>query len=163
VRNLAALIAATALAGCATYNPIPEGYTGPIATITDSGHAEDGSKAQLFALTDIDGNHIMNSFWASANASEGRGFSLTVVISERKIPAKPMKATLKASHTTAAPIHAIASKMAGTFFSVEGTADFEPKPNGKYVVKGELSKGGSSVWIEDLDTGQIVSQKIEEK
>ncbi|MDD5328686.1 MAG: hypothetical protein PHX38_01670 [Sulfuricella sp.] len=160
MKNLIALLIATSLFGCATYKPIPDGYTGPQATVRDSGHSEDGTKAQLFALTDIDGNRIMNSFWASANASHGRGFALTVVISDRQVPATSMKATLKGSHTTAAPIHAIASQMAGTFYSVEGTVDFSPKPSGKYVVKGELRKSGSTVWIEDSETGQPVTEKI---
>lgn len=155
-------IAAT-LVGCASYKPIPEGYTGPVATVSDSGHAEDDTKAQLFALTEIDNNQIMNSFWASANASHGKGFALTVVISDRQVPAKPMKATLKASHTTAAPIQALASQMAGTFYSVEGTVDFAPKANGRYVIRGELKKGSSAVWIEDAETGQPATEKITEK
>lgn len=154
------LIAATFFTGCATYKPVPDGYTGPLATISDSGQRESGTKAQLFALTDIDGNRIMNSFWASARASQGQGFALAVVISDRQIPAKPMKATLKASHTTAAPIQAIASQMAGTFFSAEGIVDFTPKPDGKYVVRGELKKNDSSVWIEDVETGQAVTERI---
>jgi hypothetical protein len=163
MRVAVALLMAVMLTGCAAYKPVPEGYTGPIATVADSGHAEDRTKAQLFALTDIDGNRIMDSFWASANASHGRGFALTVVISKRQVPAKPMKATLMASHTTAAPIQAIAGKMAGTFYSVEGTVDFMPKANGRYVVRGELKKTGSSVWIEDADTGQPVTEKVVEK
>src|SRR5215203_6117068 len=124
--------------GCANYKPVPEGYTGPVATVSDSGFAEDGSKAQLFVLDGVDGNRIANSFGASASASHGRGFALSMSIVDRQVPAKPMKVALRASHTTAAPIHAIASQMAGTFFSVEGVVDFTPQPNGKYVVKGEL-------------------------
>ncbi|HJV28331.1 MAG TPA: hypothetical protein VJ673_21825 [Aromatoleum sp.] len=162
------LLLAANLFGCATYRPVPEGYAGAVARITDSGYSENGyseggSKGQLFALTEINGNRIMNSFWASANASRGQGFALTVVISDRQVPAEPMKATLRASHTTGAPIHAIASQLAGTFHSVEGTVDFSPKPNGKYVVKGELKKGGSAVWIEDADTGEPATEKIVEK
>lgn len=168
VKRIFLLFVAANLFGCATYKPVPEGYTGAVATITDSGRSESGysegsSKAELFALTDIDGNRIMNSFRASAIASHGQGFSLTVVISNRQVPAEPMKATLRGSHTTAAPIHAIASQLAGTFHSVEGTVDFSPKPNGKYVVKGELKKGGSAIWIEDTETGEPVTEKIIEK
>lgn len=154
------LLATTLFAGCSTYQPVPEGYKGATATISDSGRAEDASKAQLFALTEIEGNRIMNSFWASSNASYGKGFALTVVISERQVPSRPMKVALRGSHTTAAPIHAIASKMAGSFHSVEGVVDFTPKPNGRYVVKGDLKKDMSSVWIEDAETGQIVTEKI---
>jgi hypothetical protein len=159
------VLLAAGLFGCAAYKPVPEGYTGAVATIADSGRSESGysegsSKAELFALTDIDGNRIMDSFWATQNASRGQGLSLTVVISSRQVPARPMKATLKGSHTTGAPIHAIASQLAGTFYSVEGTVDFSPKPNGKYIVKGELKKGGSMVWIEDAETGEPATEKI---
>lgn len=151
------------LSGCASYKPVPEGYTGPVATVSDSGFAEDGSKAQLFVLSEVDGNRIDTSIGASAGASHGRGFALTTSIIERQVPAKPMKVALRATHTTAAPIHAIASQMAGTFFSVDGVVDFSPQPNGKYVVKGELKKDASSVWIEDANTQQPVTEKIVKK
>jgi len=151
------------LSGCANYKPVPEGYTGPVATVSDSGFSEDGSKAQLFVLSDVDGNRIATSIGASAQASQGRGFALTIDIIQRQVPAKPMKVGLRATHITAAPIQAIASQMAGTFFSVEGAVDFSPKPNGKYVVKGELKKEGSSVWIEDSDTQLPVTEKIVKK
>ncbi len=143
--------------GCATFEPVSKEYTGPTATLKDSGFSEDASKAQLFAAVEIDRNRVMNAFWASANASQGRGNSLSTVFPERKVKAAPMKVTLKGSHATGAPIAAIASQMAGTFFSVEGVVDFTPKPDGKYVVKGELKKEKSTVWIEDLETGKPVS------
>jgi hypothetical protein len=43
---------------------------------------------------------------------------------------------------------------------VDGVVDFNPTPEGIYVVKGELKKEGSSVWIEDVKTGQIVTEKV---
>ncbi|MCY1169937.1 MAG: hypothetical protein V4455_14985 [Pseudomonadota bacterium] len=151
------------LFGCASYKPVPEGYAGPVAEVSDSGFSEDGSKAQLFVLSEVDGNRIANSFGASASASHGRGFALTTEIVQRQVPAKPMKVGLRASHTTAAPIQAIASQIAGTFFSVEGVVDFSPQPDGKYIIKGELKKEGSSVWIEDANTQQPVTDKIVQK
>ena len=163
MNKITALLIALSLTGCATFQPIPEGYSGPLASIKDSGQYEDGSKAQVFAVTEISGNRIMNSFWASANASRGQGFALNLVISERQLPAQPVRVTLKGSHTTAAPIHAIASQMAGTFHSVEGSVDFSPKANGRYVVNGQLQKGASAVWIEDVDSGEIVTEKVSEK
>jgi len=152
-----------ALSGCASYKPVPEGYTGPVATVSDSGFSEDGSKAQLFVLSEVDGNRIDSSIGATAAASHGRGFSLSTSIIQRQVPAKPMKVGLRATHTTAAPIQAIASQIAGTFFSVEGVVDFSPQPNGKYIVKGELKKEGSSVWIEDADTQRPVTEKVVKK
>jgi hypothetical protein len=76
------------------------------------------------------------------------------------VKAKPMKVTLRGSHATGAPIHAMASQMAGTFFSVEGSVDFSPQENRKYRVKGELKKEKSSVWIEDAETGEPATSVI---
>lgn len=129
-----ALVVATAVAatGCATYEPVPKEYTGPTATIRDTGFSEDGTKAQMFALVELDGNRLMNAFWASRTASDGKGSSLTTVFPERKVKAAPLKLTIRGSHATGAPIHAMASQMAGTFFSGEGTVDFTPQPNGTF-------------------------------
>jgi hypothetical protein len=148
------LCCAWLLASCATYQPVPKDYTGPTASVRDTGFSEDGTKAQMFALVEVDGNRIMNAFWASANASQGRGASLSTVFPERQVQARAMKVKLQGSHATGAPIHAMASQLAGTFFSVEGVVDFTPKANGRYAVKGELKKGKASVWIEDAETGQ---------
>jgi hypothetical protein len=61
---------AVALTGCVT-NPIPEGYTGPRATIRDTGYA--------------DGN--------------SRGFSMSPVFISREVPAnKPLTLKLIGSH-----------------------------------------------------------------
>ena len=160
--SLPALVIASALAisGCATYEPVTKEYNGPTATLRDTGFSEDSTKAQMFAATEIDGNRIMNSFWASANASHGRGASLSTIFTERRVKAAPMKVTLKASHATGAPIAAMASQMAGTFFSVEGVVEFTPKAEGQYVVKGVLKKERSSVWIEDLETGKPVTTVV---
>ena len=159
-RTLALLGCMLALAGCATYQPVPQGYTGPTASVRDSGISEDSTKAQMFALMEIDGNRIANAFGASAIASQGRGASLTTVYPERSVQIRPMKVVIRGSHATGAPIHAMASQMAGTFFSVEGTVTLTPTANGKYVVKGELKKDKSSVWIEDSETGQAVTDKV---
>jgi len=74
-----------------------------------------------------------------------------------------MKVKLLATHITPAPIQALVSHAAGTFFAVEGVVNFNPQPNGRYVVKGELKKDRSSVWLEDANTNQPVTEKIVEK
>ncbi|WP_139351771.1 hypothetical protein [Polaromonas sp. A23] len=157
------LLLGLSLHGCATYKPVPEGYTGPVAVVADSGTPGDGRKSVIFAMMDVDGQAISTSFGASASASYGQGASLTTRFIARPVPAKPMKVRLKGSHITGAPIHAMASQIAGTFFSVEGVVDFTPVAGGSYVVKGELKKGASSVWIEDRATGLPVTEKIVEK
>lgn len=160
MKKLAFLLVAAALSGCATFKPVPDGYQGPVAYVTDSVIPEDSSKAKIFALVEIDGNRISNSFSDTAQASAGRGFSMSSAVTVRMVPPKLMKATIRGSHATAAPIQAMASQLAGTFFSVEGVVEFEPKPEVRYVVKGSLAKESSSVWIEEADSGTIVTRKI---
>jgi hypothetical protein len=95
------------LAGCATYKPIPENYTGPIATVADSGQSEDSTKAQIFALSEIDGHGIRDSFGTSHQASYGQGALLRLAITERQVPARAMKVKIRGSHATGAPMRTI--------------------------------------------------------
>jgi hypothetical protein len=159
-RLFTALVLTLSLGACATFEPVPKDYTGPTATVVDTGTSEDGTKARLYALVAIDGNGIRNAFSASAEASAGRGATIVTVYPTRKVPVRPMKLKLRASHATGAPIHAIASQMAGTWFAVEGIVDFTPEAGRTYVVKGELGKEKSSVWIEDKETGKPVTSVL---
>lgn len=156
---LTVLLVAT-LAGCATYKPVPENYTGPTATVIDSGKSEDSSKAQIFALTEIEGHRVLDSFDASRQASRGLGALLRLELTERQVPAQAMKVKIRGSHATGAPIHALTSRAMGTFFEVEGVVEFNPQADKRYKVVGTLSKVGSAVWIEEEDTHQPVTQKI---
>jgi hypothetical protein len=160
MRFLLTALLTTLLIGCATHKPVPKDYSGPIATIADSGLSEGSTKAQFFVLSEIDGNKIPTSVGASAGANSGQGFALKTNFVTRDVPAKPMKVKLLATHSTGAPIHAMFSQAIGTFFAVEGIVEFNPQPNGKYIVKGELKKEGSSVWIEDASTNQPVTEKV---
>ena len=155
-----ALSIALGLGGCASYVPVEKDYTGPTATLADTGFSEDGSKAQMFAVIEVDSRRVTNAFSASASASHGRGNNLTTIYPSRTIKAERTKFLIKCSHTTGAPIAAIASQIAGTFFSVEGAVEFAAKAGGRYAVKGELTKQKSSCWIEDLETGKPASSVI---
>jgi hypothetical protein len=164
MKLFAALILASSLIGCAAYQPVPEGYTGPTAKVADTGDYVDAyTKGQIFALMAVDGQRIKDSFWASNMASQGQGFTLSMDVQERKVPVRPMQVTLRGSHLTGAPIHAIMAKAAGTYFSVEGTVPFTPQADTLYVVKGVLGNGASSVWIEELISGKVVTDKVVEK
>ncbi len=147
---ISTLVLLTAVSGCATYEPlVPANFSGPTATIADHGHIEDNTKGQLFYLESVDGKAVESSRIATRRASEGKGFSLTLAFKEHRVPARPLKLKIVATHVTAAPIHEIASRTIGTFFSVEGEITFTPLPGRVYFVNGKLAKSGSSVWIAD--------------
>jgi uncharacterized lipoprotein YajG len=50
VRTIIILAAFLLLTGCATYQPIPEGYTGPVAKITDTYANKEPTKAHYYEL-----------------------------------------------------------------------------------------------------------------
>jgi len=156
---ISATFAAT-ISGCSTYKPLPENYTGPTANVEDSGFTEGSTKAQIFALVEIDGHSITDSFQATRRASASQGATISLFIIDRNIKSTPTKVKIRGSHATGMPIHEFASRAAGTFFEVEGVVDFDPAPNAKYRVTGSLSKSTSSVWIEELETHKAVTEKI---
>jgi hypothetical protein len=161
MKHVLSLLAAALLAACAgPPKAVPDDYKGPIAVLTDTGRQEDGSKGQFFAALEIDGVGIQNAIRETRAASYGKGPVLTSRYTTRDIPARPMKIKIIATHQTAAPIHEIASRMAGTFFSVEGVVDFRPAEGRQYAVVGELAKEKSCAWITDTQASQPASEKV---
>jgi hypothetical protein len=160
ILSIAAIATAAIVAGCANYDPIPKGYTGPTAQVVDTATQEDSHKAQIFAVLEIDGHPVNNAFIETEKASHNKGLTLLARSWGRSVPVKPMQLKIRASHTTGAPIHEIFSRAAGTFYSVEGVVDFTPVEAHDYIVKGNLAKDGSAVWIEDMATGEAVTKKV---
>jgi len=160
-KSLLCLSLTFVFAGCATVSkPVPDDYKGPRVQLSDTGMQEDGSKGQFFVATEIDGSAIQNALRETRSASYGQGFSLSSRYTTRDVPVRPMKIKLTATHQTAAPIHAIASLMAGTFFSVDGVVDFKPIEGHQYEVTGELKKERSCVWISDVESKEPATEKV---
>lgn len=147
---LPALPALLALAGCAT-SPIPEGYSGPIATIRDSAASETSSRARFFFLSEIDGQPVRNVLGATRQANSGRGFSLNTVPFSRSVPARQATFTIEGKIAYGAPIQEIANM--ATVYTVQKKVTFSPESNRTYVVNGTLTADRKEVWIED-DSGK---------
>ncbi len=155
-RLLLAVLASTALAACAT-NPIPEGYTGPRATISDSAKSLGTSSADLFVLSKVDGKSIHESIIGTRQANSGRGFYMSPVEVKREVPAQPAKYTLVGRRVYAAPILELTNKI----YEITGELEFAPETDGSYVVKGTLDSNYSAVWLEDAKTGGLIGKKFE--
>ena len=146
------------LGGCATQlaKPTPESYNGPHAKIYDSMMKVDSSKGDFCVLETLNGDRIANSIGETLDRGRGKGLTLYPWVTDRRIPSLPAKAGLRCQTVHAAPIQALLGKVR----SVSGVVDFSPKDEGRYVVKGDLKESGSSVWIEDKDSGEIVTEKV---
>jgi hypothetical protein len=151
--------ACAAVIGCAPYEPVPRDFVGPTATISDWGFSAPGVKSQLFAVVSIDGQRVHNAFQDSALENRSRALSYVPNYPRRRVPLRRVKVGLRASHTTEMPIQAVPSQIAGTFFRVEGEVESTPKELTFYVVKGELAKEQSCVWIEEENTRERVTKK----
>lgn len=161
VKPMLVLSLVALLAGCATVAPsVPEGYKGAVVRLEDTGYPDGSSKAAFFVALSIDGIDINNSLRQTRMASSGQGFYLSPRYIVRDVPVRPMKVKLTGTHQTGAPIHEIAARMAGTFFSVEGTVDFKPVEGKYYSVNGELKKEQSCVWIEEAASKELSTEKV---
>ena len=156
MRILALLFAAgVVLAACAT-NPIPEGYTGPIAHIADTVVAGSGRSVDIFYLGKINGRMINNALDATISANQGQGFNMKPEVITRDVPAQQATFTIVGRTHYAAPILELTNKV----YQVRGDVAFAPLANESYVVKGVLGPTYSAVWIED-SKGSVVDKKIE--
>lgn len=153
------LVAVWVLSGCATFKPVPEGYSGPVSHIKDSVTTLGSSGADFFYVSKFNGKGIDNSMSRSRAASYGQGFRMTAVAIGRDVPTSPTTITIMGRRDFAAPIQALFSKI----YEVSGDIAFLPAPDKTYVVKGELGESHSSVWLEEETTGVLIGQKIEVK
>ncbi len=161
MKRVLALALFASLVGCATVEPsVPESYKGPVVPLSDTGFQENGGKGVFFAAMELDGRKIENAIWSTRSASSGRGFNISVQYIRRFVPVHPVKVKITGTHQTAAPIHEIAARMAGTFFSVEGVVDFKPEEGKSYIVTGELKKEQSCVWIEEAESKALSTEKV---
>lgn len=138
---------------------LPPGYNGPLATIKNSGKELSPLKAEVFNVYKIDGCY---SHLKSPMATPyGGGPFVTLQTSEAQIPARKTQIEIVGRDAYAADGVAIMDKIAGgERKTVSGTVELTPKPGGTYIVRGQLDKATSQVWIEDAATGKVVTSKV---
>lgn len=161
MKNSRAFVAVLTLTGCTTIEPtIPVDYRGPTATLTDTGYQESSYKAAFFSLVELDGRTAQNSLRETRHASAGLGSTLVLRYTARDIPVSARTFKVIGTHETAAPIEELASRAAGTFFSIEGLVSFVPREGWKYIVTGSLAKENSCVWIAEAESKAPVTEKV---
>ena len=155
-KNIVAALFAVFITGCVSYNPIPDGYSGPLALLSDTANSISSSKAHYFQLVKVDGRSVETSTMYALEKNYGRGLSMTAFTTGRKIPVGKSVLSIEGVTYFAAPILALK----GGNYSVRGEVEVEIKAEETYFVKGTLSKNHSAVWVEN-NQGNIVSKKVE--
>lgn len=156
---LVPLFLALLLPSCVSYYSLPDGYTGPTATIKDTASKTGAVKAEAFQVTKIEGETEGNSPLATPY---GGGMVVTLRDSSRRVPAgSPITLTISGGDIYAADGAALFNMISGNMKkSVSGDVVFTPKANGVYKVTGFAGKQSSSVWIEEESSGRVVTKKI---
>jgi hypothetical protein len=138
----------------------PAEIEGPSASVEDRierGYSYGAGAA--FFVSKIDGESVENILAASRRASYGRGSQFIVFDVARRLPARPTKVELVATHFTSRPIDDIGPRIRGEQLEVRREFVFTPKEGTTYVVNGHLSKDGCGVWLEDFVSRDVVSDK----
>jgi len=149
------LMVMISVSGCATFEPVPEGYQGPTATIKDTYSNKTATFAHYFELDKVNGNQIAGSFGETRSKNYGRGTYFEPAMVERKI--LPEEQVLSISGYVFFPTDA--QLLFGDLLEVKGEFTFTPKADETYLVKGSINKKESEVWLEDSE-GNVVSEKF---
>jgi len=144
-----------ALAGCAT-NPIPDGYTGPLASIADSARPLGRDGANYFVLSRVNGQMVDNRFARITKPAGRQDPRMMPVMLERDVPARPATFTIRGRTHYRTP----ALDMRNDVYDVSGEVTFTPQPQRHYIVRGELNDRRSVIWIEDAATGVVMGEEV---
>ncbi len=157
-RRHAILLLCAALAACETVpEPAAQAPTGPRARLDETAKVHSASKADFFAVTDIDGRPVRNSMAETFTRNYGRGTVMTPYFLNQDLPAGvPVKVGVVARTYYAAPALAMVNEV----YQVKGVVEFTPQANGRYVMRGELGAAHAAVWIEDRSDDTVVGQKV---
>lgn len=158
LRRVALFLVTAPLLGACVINPIPEGYTGSVAHISDSTTPRNELSTDFFVLEKINGFAIVDSIDATG-VNRSPGAVKPPVVVARDVPTDEASFTIVGHTHYNAPVFALTH----TVYDVTGETKFAPLPNHSYVVKGVLGEAYSAVWVEDAKTGEVAGQKIEVK
>ena len=159
--RILSLILAATLVACTAPTRLRPPPGVPTAELNDSLDEDpDGSNRRVFAVWALDGVEVLNAARNQTRIGFGAGTGVMPYMLARPIAAKPTEVQVVAEHFSAAPIESIVKAARGRHQSVRGTLQFTPEPNIVYRVAGRLSPTVSYVWIEEFESGKVVTEKL---
>jgi hypothetical protein len=115
--------------------------------------------ADFCVVVSVNGKRVRNSIDATQEASSSMGRVLHIRTVEQSLEPSPQRLTLACKTVHASPV----GSLLGSSASVEGDVEFSPVPHGTYMVNGVLDTPEQSVWIEDANTGEVVTKRVTSK
>ncbi len=152
MKNTILVVFTLLTSGCAAlYNPLPEGYTGPTAIISDSYSNKENTTAHYFILENVDQKQIDTSWGQTRIDNYGKGARFTPSIIDRKLLPNPQLLGI----TGLVFFSTDAQLIFGNDLEVKGEFEFTPKAGETYTVRGLVSESESKVWMEDSNGNRV--------
>jgi hypothetical protein len=120
-------------------------------------HVHSTSKADFFFVDKVDGKKIEDSMQATAKSNYGRGNEMSPVVLYRPVPSRQITITIVGRTRHAMPVTGLLEPV----YQVKGNLTINPEQTKIYVVKGELGKDYSAVWVEEEESGTPVGERVE--
>lgn len=153
-------LAVALLAGCASFSSLqpatPPDYAGPTANVADQVVQVSGQLLHVFEIAQVDDRRLLSSSIATVQANQGRGFAVAPVALTNELPLQPTRVRLQAATQYAAPLLAMSNPTCRTL----GDVTFTPQEGKRYAVRGRITAQACEAWIEDLASGQPVTDKV---
>jgi len=136
-------------------------FSGPTATVQDSGHYEDDHRAVLFYVEEFNSKPINESFQETRARNRGFGREMHLWMVQREVPAEKVRLLLRGRVLYPAPIEEIVHL--NSMYSAAQLIELDAKPGVVYLVNGKLAGKDSAVWLEELKTKEKVGTPISAK
>jgi len=158
MKRIAPFATALLLAGCGSFHGFepatPADYTGATVNVADQVVALSSQRLHVFEMTRVDGRRLASS--SVATTRTGSTLAMTPVALTNELPLQPSRVQIQAATQYATPMVAMSSPTCRTV----GEVAFTPREGGRYAVNGRIADEACEVWIEDLATGQAVTDKV---
>lgn len=158
-RIILAIVTSIMLTACVTdpvISPVSEGYTGTTAILWDSVENSTEKRGDFFFADKVNGVDIEDSEDTTHHYNHGMGLSMYPVVASRVVPSGKLTVEIEGTIIHAAPILSIL----GDDIRISGVVTVDAEISGMYVVRGKLSEHHSEIWIEDMNTGERVSEVV---
>ncbi|KQV52637.1 hypothetical protein ASC95_07365 [Pelomonas sp. Root1217] len=151
------------LSGCTSFKSFtafeaatPPDYSGPTVNVADQVTAISPQRLHVFEMTEVDGRRLSSSSMASARAGQGNAMTLAPVALTNELPPQSARVRLQAATQYASPLVAMSNPSCRTV----GDVSFTPQDGKRYTVAGHIAADRCEVWIEEMATGQVVTEKL---
>jgi hypothetical protein len=148
IRGLSIVLASLLLGACQDLAQMQDDPALPHATIAGSHTTADQDRYDTFRVLEIGGHPVV------------LGLDPSKTLGVDAVNGIAVGRNVQVTFEGLARYRNSARSLFWSSMHVDGKVDFVPASNAQYVVRGEIAPSGSTVWIEDAATHQVIDHKF---